>query len=87
VGAGAGPAGPGDRPDEAGRRWLLGIAVIWLALVFLMHLVCDAIAPEEERIFETVTSLAKRSEQGEPFCRIGGRWYQCKSWLSRQFFF
>jgi hypothetical protein len=44
-------------------------------------------AVEEEAGFETVLSLRIRAERGEPFCRIDGRWYQCKSSLSRQFFF
>jgi 8-oxo-dGTP diphosphatase len=72
---------------KRGRRWLLGLAAFWLAAVFLMHPVCDAIPPEEVGSFETVVSLQKRADQGEPFCRIGGCWYQCKSWLARQFFF
>jgi ADP-ribose pyrophosphatase YjhB (NUDIX family) len=70
-----------------GRRWLLALAAFWLAAVFLMHPVCDAIPPEEVASFEAVMSLQERAGQGEPFCRIAGRWYQCKRWLARQFFF
>jgi len=56
-------------------------------MVLMAHPVCDLIPAESQKDFETVRSLEERAQQGEPFSRLEGRWYQCKSWLSRQFFF
>ena len=71
------------------RRWL---PVLWLALPLftiaaLWHPVCDSIADSEVPSFETVRPLAERAAAGEAFRELDGHWYQCKSWISRLFFF
>jgi len=55
--------------------------------LFLAHPVCDEIPAAIQSNFETVKTLEERAQLGEPFARIGGKWYQCKSWIARQFFF
>jgi hypothetical protein len=63
------------------------VLAIALAGIWLMHPVCDPIADADVPRFETVIPLEQRARQGEPFRQLGGHWYQCKSWISRQFFF
>lgn len=58
-----------------------------LAAIWLMHPVCDPIADADVPRFETAITLEQRARQGEPFRKLEGHWYQCKSWISRQFFF
>ena len=69
-------------------RWvvLLAAGLIYVA-VYLVHPVCDEIPPAIQSSFETVRTLEERASSGEPFRRLDGTWYQCKSWLSRQLFF
>jgi hypothetical protein len=63
------------------------ILAVALAGIWLMHPVCDPIADADVPRFETVITLEQRARQGEPFRKLGGHWYQCKSWISRQLFF
>src|SRR5262245_43432624 len=70
-----------------GRTMVLAAAVLLYFVVFLLHPVCDEIPAAIQSDFETVRTLEERAQQGEPFRRLDGRWYQCKSWLDRQFFF
>lgn len=63
------------------------ILTVALAGIWLMHPVCDRIADADVPRFETVITLEQRARQGEPFRKLEGHWYQCKSWISRQFFF
>ncbi|HJT01612.1 MAG TPA: hypothetical protein VJ756_21140 [Terriglobales bacterium] len=63
------------------------ILTVALAGIWLMHPVCDRIANADVPRFETVITLEQRARQGEPFRKLEGHWYQCKSWISRQFFF
>jgi hypothetical protein len=74
-----------DRPLVRLRTVL--ILAIALAGIWLMHPVCDPIADAEVPRFETIIPLEQRAKQGEPFRKLEGHWYQCKSWISRQFFF
>jgi hypothetical protein len=69
------------------RRRTLVILGVALAGIWLMHPVCDPIADADVPRFETVIPLQQRARQGEPFRKLGGHWYQCKSWISRQLFF
>ena len=69
------------------RPRILVILVVALAGIWLMHPVCDPIADADVPRFETVIPLQQRARQGEPFRKLSGHWYQCKSWISRQFFF
>jgi hypothetical protein len=61
--------------------------VLTLSIAALKHPVCVLIPEADRPSFETVIPLKERAAQGEPFCEIGGQWYQCKSFISREFFF
>lgn len=63
------------------------ILAVALTGIWLMHPVCDPIDDADVPRFETVITLEQRARQGEPFRKLEGHWYQCKSWISRQFFF
>ena len=63
------------------------VLAIALTGIWLMHPVCDPIHDADVPRFETVIPLEQRARQGEPFRKMDGHWYQCKSWISRQFFF
>jgi hypothetical protein len=63
------------------------ILAVALAGIWLMHPVCAPIADADVPRFETVIPLEQRARQGEPFRKLGGHWYQCKSWIARQLFF
>ncbi len=67
-------------------RTAVVLAVV-LTGIWLMHPVCDPIDDADVPRFETVIPLEQRARQGEPFRKLEGHWYQCKSWISRQFFF
>jgi hypothetical protein len=70
------------------RRVALGaVGALVLAYVLLAHPVCDPIPPDELPAFETVMPIAARAAAGEPFREFDGRWYQCKSYIARAFFF
>ena len=69
-------------------RWVAGVAsVVLLGLAALAHPVCVLIPDSERPSFETVMPLAVRAARGEPFCKLEGRWYQCKSFIARELFF
>lgn len=63
------------------------VSVLMLSMAALAHPVCVLIPEADRPAFETVIPLEARAARGEPFCRIGGEWYQCKSFISREFFF
>lgn len=72
------------------RRYRVAVilaSVLILALAALAHPVCVLIPEADRPAFETVIPLEQRAARGEPFCRLGGEWYQCKSFISRAFFF
>jgi hypothetical protein len=69
------------------RRFVTAVLIAAIGSVWLAHPVCEQIADEEVRLFETVMPLQQRAKNGEPFRKINGHWCQCKSWISRQFFF
>jgi hypothetical protein len=65
-----------------------GVAsIVLLAVAALAHPICVLIPKAERPSFETVIPLRERALRGEPFCRFGDDWYQCKSFISRTFFF
>jgi hypothetical protein len=72
------------------RRYRIAVsfaAVLILSLAALAHPVCVLIPEADRPAFETVIPLQERAARGEPFCKLGGEWYQCKSFISRAFFF
>jgi len=76
---------PGLLGKWRGRRIVLIIACVVYFVVFMAHPVCELISAATQTDFRT--ELEKGARRGEPFYRLEGEWYQCKSWLSRQFFF
>jgi hypothetical protein len=73
-----------------GRKFRIAASlasVVVLSLAALAHPVCVLIPEADRPAFETVIPLQERAARGEPFCQLGGEWYQCKSFLSRAFFF
>jgi hypothetical protein len=66
---------------------LLGILLVGLTLLAFRP-VCVPIATEELRQFTVpIEQRADRDFYLKIFQQRHGRWYQCKTWLSRQFFF
>jgi hypothetical protein len=73
-----------------GRRYRVAASsasVLVLLVAALAHPVCVLIPKADRPAFETVIPLQQRAARGEPFCRLRGEWYQCKSFISRAFFF
>ena len=73
-----------------GRRYRIAVSfasVLIISLVALVHPVCVLIPDADRPAFETVIPLQERAARGEPFCKLDGEWYQCKSFISRTFFF
>ena len=73
-----------------GRRFRLiaGIcSVLVVGVATLSHPVCILIPEAERPSFESVVPLSVRAARGEPFCKLHDQWYQCKSFISRAFFF
>jgi hypothetical protein len=73
-----------------GTRYRIAVSaasLLVLSLAALTHPVCVLIPEADRPAFETVIPLQERAARGEPFCTLGGEWYQCKSFISRAFFF
>jgi hypothetical protein len=73
-----------------GRRHRIAVAIISalaITLATLAHPVCVLIPEADRPSFESVMPLQERASRGEPFCKLGEQWYQCKSFISRAFFF
>ena len=73
-----------------GRRSRIAVSfasVLIISLAALVHPVCVLIPDADRPAFEAVIPLQERAARGEPFCRLDGEWYQCKSFISRMFFF
>ena len=76
------------RTARTGLRWgALAFALAAMGIASLIHPVCVPITSSELPAFESVRSLEERAAAGEPFCRLDGSWYQCKSYISRVWFF
>ena len=66
----------------------VGIVLIGVAAVFALRPVCVPLSSEQLAGF--TTPIETRTDQDfyvRVFQQIDGRWFQCKTWLSRQFFF
>jgi hypothetical protein len=73
-----------------GKPYQIAVFLVSLLILFLAalaHPVCVLIPEADRPAFETVVPLQERAARGEPFCRLEGEWYQCKSFISRAFFF
>ena len=63
---------------------LLISAAIW----FLFRPVCVPLSPESLQTFTTpIEDRTHRDIYLKVFQQRDGQWYQCKTWISRQFFF
>jgi hypothetical protein len=78
---------------RAGRAlpYVLGGAALVLGIVvWCAHPVCvpldDATVAEAAK-YGPLETRTDRQLHGPVWQRRGGRWYQCKSWISRQLFF
>jgi hypothetical protein len=68
---------------------------VWLAAVlfgvglgYALRPVCVPLSAEQLSGFTTpIETRMDRDPYVRVFQQIDGRWYQCKTWLSRQFFF
>ena len=72
------------------RELLVLLAVIVLVIGWLVHPVCIRLSETEVSAFGDVP-IEKRTDRDvfffSTFQRRQGHWCQCKSWISRQFFF
>ena len=73
------------------RRLVLAAAVFLVpvaALVFVLHPVCVPLSAEDLKTFNV--PIAQRTDRDfylKVFQRRDGQWFQCKTWISRFFFF
>jgi hypothetical protein len=62
--------------------------VLAAVAAFALRPVCVPLSPEQLAGFTTpVETRTDRDVYLQVFQRMDGRWYQCKTWLSRQLFF
>jgi len=71
------------------RFTLAGFAVaVAAAATFLLRPVCVPLSPADLAGFDPpVETRTDHDFYLQVFQQMDGRWYQCKTWLSRQFFF
>jgi len=75
------------------RALLAGLAAVLLLAVgiwWLLHPVCVPLSDADVREFARWAPIETRTDRqlhGPVFQLRAGRWYQCKSWISRQLFF
>ena len=69
------------------RRLIVVSAPLLAFAAVLAHPVCVPIPEDQRPAFEAVVALEVRAARGEPFCKLGGKWYQCKSFVSRALYF
>jgi hypothetical protein len=71
-----------------GRSTWVAVVLIGLAAVFALSPVCVPLSDEDLAGFTApIETRADHDFYLQVFQRIDGRWHQCKTWLSRQFFF
>jgi hypothetical protein len=73
------------------RTTLIGVAVLVATLglvVWCLRPVCVPLSPEDLRGFNVpIEQRTDRDFYLQMFQQRNGQWVQCKTWLSRQFFF
>jgi hypothetical protein len=68
--------------------WIAAVTVMAAAAAFTLRPVCVPLSPEQLGAFTTpIETRADHDLYLRVFQQIDGRWYQCKTWLSRQLFF
>ena len=69
-------------------RWLAGLIVFAALMAMAFRPVCVPLSAEQLAGFTTpIETRTDRDLYMRTFQRIDGQWHQCKTWLSRQFFF
>ena len=69
---------------------LTGIALIAMLVAWCAHPVCVPLSAADVADMAQWGPIEKRTDRqlhGPVWQHRGDRWYQCKSWISRQFFF
>jgi hypothetical protein len=69
---------------------LSGIALAAAAVLWCAHPICVRLSAAEVAEAARWAPLETRTDRqwhGRVFQRRDGQWYQCKSWISREFFF
>jgi hypothetical protein len=68
--------------------WIVTVVAIAVVVAFALRPVCVPLSPEDLAGFNTpIEARTDHDFYLQVFQQIDGRWYQCKTWLSRQFFF
>ncbi len=74
------------RPRDPFIALMLLVATV--GLIFLFHPVCVPITAEDLKTFNVpIEQRTDRDFYLKVFQRRDGQWYQCKTWISRFFFF
>jgi hypothetical protein len=77
-------------PRRSALALVATLGLMVLAIWWLLHPVCVPLSDADVREFARWAPIETRTDRqlhGPVFQRRDGRWYQCKSWLSRQLFF
>ncbi len=74
------------------RRRIIVAALVLVVpvagLVFLLHPVCVPLTTDDLKTFNVpIEQRTDRDFYLRVFQRRDGQWYQCKTWISRAFFF
>jgi len=68
--------------------WLALVAVIAALATVALRPICVPISAQDLTGFNTpIETRTDHDFYLQVFQQVDGRWYQCKTWLSRQFFF
>ena len=70
-------------------KWVLATVFILIVLVgWVLRPVCVPLTTDDLRNFTLpIEQRTDRDFYLRVFQQRGGQWYQCKTWMSRQFFF
>ena len=71
------------------RRWhFIAFLVVGGAVAWALRPVCVPLSADQLRAFTTpIEERTDRDFYLQVFQRRDGQWHQCKTWISRQFFF
>ena len=70
------------------KALFLAAATVIAAVAWALHPVCVPLSAEDLKGFNVpIEQRTDRDLYLKVFQQRDGRWYQCKTWISRQFFF
>jgi hypothetical protein len=74
---------------QVGRfGWLVIVVAIAALATFALRPVCVPLSPADVAGFNTpIETRTDHDLYLQVFQQLDGRWFQCKTWISRQFFF